>query len=214
MADLAALRTKVLDRIGVPSTDPQFPTALLNRFVNDAVHFIETDHDWPWLDASATITTAAGTSTYAFPADYRRTRSILAPSGGQLVPMPRYAIDELDDRWPTSGARGRPAGWGVDGEQIVLRPVPNAALTLTHRYVKAEPDLAVDADTPLMPSAFHPAIAEVATWMALRRDQQDPRAVSAWAAWAGEQTGWRYKMLDDSRRYQGPARVRVRSDYR
>lgn len=212
MADLSALRTKVLDRIGVPSTDPQFPAALLTRFVNDAMHFIETDHDWPWLNASATITTTAGDDTYAFPADYRRTRSILAPSGGEPLPLRRYSIDELDSRWPTSG-RGRPEAWGVDGEQIILRPMPDAVFTLTHRYVKSEPDLAGDTDVPLMPTAFHAAIAEVAAWMALRRDKQDPRAVAAWSAYANEQAGWRRKMLDDARRFGGPARVRVRSDW-
>lgn len=213
MADLSELRTKVLDRIGVPSTDPNFPAALLTRLVNDAMHFIETDYDWPWLHASATITTTEGIDGYSLPVEYyRRSRGVLAPSSGTPNPLAEFSIDELDNRWPTNTS-GTPAAWGIEGQQLVLRPVPNGAFTLTHRYVMAEPDLVNDSDTPLMPPAFHAAIADVAAWMALRRDQQDPRAVSAWAAWSNEQSGWRRKMLDDARRYRGPARVRVRSDW-
>lgn len=206
MADVTTIETWVYDRLGVPATDPQFPAATVIRFINQANHFIEVDEDWPWGQTSTTFNTADGTDTYSPPANWRKTRRLRVTVGSDKIPLERRPIDEIDD-WGVQS--GQPEVYAIEGDQIVVWPTPDGVYAVTHRYQKVEAELAAGGDTPGMPAAFHAAIAEVAAWMCLRRSREDPRAVAAWAAWAGP-GGWRSKMLDDLGRHAGPAKVRTR----
>ena len=201
--NLGQLRTEVYDRLGVPETDGQYPAAVLTRAVNAALNFIEAEQDWPWLTNTATLTTAAGTGDYLPPADWSRTVHLQRASYEKLQ---RVSIGELDSLWdPTTS--GPPEAWCPWSERIFLRPVPDAAYAYTHRYIKVDPALVADADTPLMPARFHVAIAEIATWFLLRRSKEDGRAIGAKAAY----DEWRARMADDRRRWSGPSKVKLRS---
>jgi len=199
------LRTEVYDRLGVATTDGQYPAAVLDRAINSAMHFIDTDGNWPWLHNTATLTTAAGTGDYPPPADWARTIQLVIPS---YQPLERADVGAMDSSWDAT-TRGKPEVWTVWGDRIFLRPVPDAAYAYTHRYYRAEPDLSADSgagSTPLMPARFHPAIVEVATWLLLRRSKEDGRAVGAKATY----DEWRARMADDRRRFSGPSKVKVR----
>lgn len=200
--NLAQLRTEVYDRLGVPETDGQFPPAVLTRAVNAAMNFIEAEQDWPWLTNTATLTTAAGTGDYPTPADWGRTVHLQRSS---YAPLTRVTIGDLDTNWDATMS-GEPEAWCPWGERIFLRPVPDAAYAYTHRYIKVDPALSADSDTPLMPARFHVAIAEIATWFLLRRSKEDGRAVGAKAAY----DEWRARMADDKRRWSGASKVKVR----
>lgn len=203
----AQLRDEVYDRVGADSTDGSFPPAKINRAINSALHFIESDHDCPWLGVTTTLVTAAGTSAYSVPSDWSKTMSLRLPG---YMSLERYDVDELDDLWPATASTGQPIQWGTWADQIELRPTPDAIYTLTHRYFKAEPELSTDTDTPLMPARFHTAIAEVATWLALRQDREDNRAVAALSAYEDR---WRKLMADHINRFSGPSKVKIRVRY-
>lgn len=179
--DLTALRTAVRTRLGVPSTDPQLTDANLTDLVNAANHYLETEWDWPWLETTEDIATVIGTATITPAAGWMRTIDLRISNG---VVLNRRPIEELD--FLASAGTGEPRLWCVAGGTITLFPTPSAVLTLKHRYVRSEPDLASGGDTPLVPASFHSAIVEYAAHLAYRRTRSDDKAkiaLDAYGTW-------------------------------
>lgn len=205
MTALSALRTSVYSRLGVPTSDALLTTAVVNQSINDAVNEIESEQDWPWYEAVETITTTAGTATYTPTAGWRRTREVKPTDD---FPLERFSIVELDDQYPFDTSQGRPCAYAIDLAKIVLRPTPDAAYTLTHRYIKQETALSADGDAPLIPDQFSPAIVALACHIVLGRSREDGRASGA----LEEYVRWLSKMRRYSRRHTGPVRIRTRWD--
>lgn len=197
------LRDAVYDRLGVDSTDPRLGTQRVDRLLNDALHWIGIEHDWPWLQSSTTFSTSSSTSTYPVPADWLRTRGLRI---AEFSPLDVYDPDELDAYWPLSTSQSRPEGYAVELDQLVLRPIPDAVYVVTHRYIRQEPDLSNDGQSPLMPVSFHPAIAEAAAYLLLRRTREEQRASLALSAY----NEWRGRMLGYEQRTRNSPRVRIR----
>lgn len=200
--NLGQLRAAVDRRTGI-AIDP----AGAADFVNEANRTIAADHDWPWLATSKSFSTIAGTGSYsgtdAIPADWLRTISLRV---ADEVPMGHLSVNALDDAWPSADSTGTPYQYSVHAGALLLRPIPDSVLTVTHRYFRAEPELVQDSDVPLMPALFHTAIAELAAAIVLRRARESVRAAECTAAYER----WARRMLDDVRRHAGPVKVRLR----
>lgn len=213
--NLTQLQASVYNRLGVDSSDGLLTPAVINAFINDANHQIELMHDWPWLQTDETITTVAGQDSYtpgAFNTAHDANGNTLIwhrtdelRDGVDATVLERQSNTELDDRWrPTD--MGKPREWAVYKDQIILRPVPDNVYTIVHRYVRQENDLVNTTDLPSMPASAHAAIADLATFLALRRDRNDPRAQAAEAAF----NTWMAGLQLDKKRYKTPGRVRIR----
>lgn len=198
-ADLVA---QVYDRLGVPTTDPQITAAVVQRLVNDALHEYEVEHDWPWLQASETLTTANGTDTYSLAANWRRTVSLRISDDWSLD---RYGLQDLFDSF-SDNTRGRPEAYTIWADQVILRATPDAVYSVKHRYMKKEADLSADGSAPFLPLEYQGCVVEKAASTALRRLRDEQRAASAEAAYQR----WLVKMRDDTRRSRGNGHVRVR----
>jgi hypothetical protein len=207
--NLTQMQAAVYARLGVDTTDGMLTPALVNGFINDANHQIELMHDWPWLQDVETITTVAGTDSYSPGAANADTfawhRTIELRDGLDATVLERFSITELDDRWQPN-EQGKPREFAIYGDKIILRPVPDSVYSVIHRYLRQEADLVSGSDTPSMPAATHAAIVELATYLALRRDRNDPRAQGAQAAFAS----WMSQLQIDKRRYTTPGKVRTR----
>lgn len=203
MTVLEDLKTAVLDRLGLPTTDGLITDAVLGRLINAAMQELEAEEDWPWLYTSESIAAVAGTGAYNPAATYARTRGLRVTTD---QPMRWYSLEELDTLWPDPTTRGRPVAYTVEADQLVIRPIPDASYTLTHTFIKAPADITTAA--PLMPARFYPGIVEIATVMAARR-QGASRTDGDPAAEAAER--WKAKMRKDRRRQSGKAHVRVLS---
>jgi hypothetical protein len=198
---LSELRTAVRTRLGNPATDGFFSDANLTDLVNEALQAISTERDWPWLTTSTTFPTVAGTAAYTPTAGWMRTL-VLCIDGYQ--PIEERQLAEIRSM-PTAD-RGMPRYYAVTGDQIVLRDVPDGVYTITHDYVKVEPALTSDANTPLMPSQFHYSIVAKAAELASIRQRDAVRAGEQLA----EYNAWVNRMLDNQRRTRAPKRIRVR----
>jgi hypothetical protein len=184
--NLSGLRSAVRNRIGVPATDSLFTDPVVNEIVNHALHAIEAEWDWPWLEATENIPTAAGTASYApLSTSWLRTLEL---QYGDYPPLERWDIARLRAMGVPAG---RPNYFAVYADQLQLRPVPTAVLTLTHLFIKRENDLAADADTPLMPATYHWALVEYAAYLCYRRSNRLDAAGGALAAY----TAWRDKWV-------------------
>lgn len=192
-------------RLGVPSGDALLTSTIVGQAVNEALHEIDSEADWPWLDATETINTVAGTDAYTPAANWSRTRSLRIAADG--YPMSRRTIDEVNDLWPFADQTSRPQVYAIEGGQLVVRPIPDGVYALEHRYVRTEADIS-GSSSPLMPAQFHPAIASLAAHIALGRSREDNRAAAALADFER----WLRRMQKFRRRYQGPGRIRSRWD--
>lgn len=198
--NLSEIRTALDRRTGLA-----FDTTAQTALVNEAVAFISADYSWPWLQAVETVTTVASTGTYNVAGDWAQTLELRRASDNfELIAL---SIGELEDSFdPSSDANGEPWAFAIYGEQIRLRPVPDAVYSLTHRYYKTEPVLSNTTDTPLMPVRFHHAIVEYAAHLAFRRAGKQNQASAALEGYKM----WRERMADDRRRRVGPVKVRIR----
>lgn len=182
---LSELQSALRTRLGVPNTDALFTDSVCTDLINQALHAIEVRHDWPWLEAVETITTANGDDDYVPAAGWMRTVS-LTISG--RAPLERKTITEIDE---LLGTTGDPRFYTVFAEQIIVRPVPTSALAIRHRYIKKETDLAGGSDTPLLPASYHGALIALAASFAFRRSNQLADAGAAQA----EYQAWEERML-------------------
>lgn len=182
---LATMQTSLRVRLGVPTDDALFTDTVLASLLNDALHAIEVKHDWPWLEAVETIATASGTANYSPASGWMRTVNVTI-SG--RPPLERVGINELD---MLLGTTGDPKYYGIFAEKIEVRPVPTTILSMTHRYIKKETDLASAGDTPLIPASFTPAVVALAAAFGFRRSNQLADAGAALA----EYQQWEERML-------------------
>lgn len=203
------LRESIYLHTGLEQSDTMVTTNVVDALINDAIHRIEIEHDWPWLMTTETLTTTANVA-YVTPAptalDWVRTRALTVTTTG-------YPVEQLasisDYRKQDSTARSdTPSYFTVINDLIYLWPVPSGAFSLTHDYVQAEPDLSSDQGEPAMPASFHQAIVEYASYLVLARVRDDERAAAARARFQELMS----VMKDNRRRVSGPMLPRVRED--
>lgn len=197
---LTELQAAVRLRMNAKTTDSVLTTANITEAINDAIRTITLEHDWFWLHTSTTITTVAGTSVYAVPADFLRTISITdTVIGNHLVQFPLIDLDSIV-------GQGRPNIYAVEAGNIILKPIPSDVNTFLHRYVKTETPLSVGGDTPLIPKEFSEGIVHGAALTAARFIRDSQMAAEA----AADYNDWLTVAQDNNRRSKEPMRVRVR----
>lgn len=207
--NLAQLRDAVRTRIGVPASDSFYTDPVLTDLVNESVQAVAAEHDWPWLQASTTFNTVAGTQAYTPPVDWNRTKALTVDGFDSIQWRSLQEIREYP-----STSRGNPAFFTVYGDQLRLTPVPDAVYVIQHDYLKDEPFLAGDTDTPLLPAQFHYAIVAFAVHLAHARNNEIGSfrgAVTGSAAAALQQYKmWLTRIETQYLRQTRPLRVRVR----
>lgn len=198
--DLTTMRTAVRTRIGNPSTDGFFSDAQVTDLVNEALQVVSTEDDWPWLQTSETIATVAGTQAYTPAADWVRTKELHIVNFEPLVFKSLAEINNYGD------VQAQPDSYTIYDEDLLLGPIPGAAYNVVHQYIKYEPALSNDNDTPIMPSQFHYAIVTKAAQLAHLRAGYAERADRE----EKEYQQWYRRMVSFRRRSQRPVRPRVR----
>ncbi len=174
----------------------------MNDAVNEAMHYLNAASDWPWLQAKESINTIAATDLYTPAANWQRSLDLRHADDRTLINWDPF---KLRERWALIAA-GQPSEWAIDVDQILLRPIPDGIYPLVHTYLITDPDLVSDSDVPLVPSSEHYAIVEFSTYLALRRDAENPRAQLAQQAY----NAWQADALQKRRRVDKPWRVNVR----
>lgn len=204
---LMQLREKVRNRAGISSGDQYIPSQVLDDAINQAILQIDGEYHWPWLEATQTISLVDGTDTYALPADYRATRSMVAlntDSSNSVLPQvsPTQALSKV-----TTDV-GFPMGYALYEGNIVLLPTPGAGYTLKHLYYRQSTELVNDTDEPLIPDLWHPAVVAAAAGNIAMREEL--RGIKD--ACDVDVANWIRKMRNALRRSTGPVVPRIRKD--
>lgn len=195
--------------MGNPSTDGFFSDANLTQVIAEANHALGVEADWPWLEASATLTTVSGQQAYTPPVasstSWLRTVAISRSdtSSGGFYSLVMRSLPEIRELGTETG---EPTFYCVSGEQILLAPVPSAVMTYTHDYIKQEKTLAIAADEPFLPAQFQYALVHLATSLAHMRQGDMQRSDFHMKLYQS----WLTRMRDNRRRTSQFPRIRVR----
>jgi hypothetical protein len=184
--NVGALQSRVRNRVGTPSDDQGLPVNMLTDFINEANLQIAMEHDWPWRFTSTTLPTVAGTGSYALPANHLRTRVLRIAA---QRPLRERTLFDLETSFSDDATRGQPTDYTVEGANLLLRPIPNAAYTINHWYLRVEPAVSKDSDIPLMPEMFQTSIVELASFLAFRKIGNTEQAAiceAAYQKWLGK----------------------------
>ena len=141
---LSDIRTEIRTRMGLSASDTNFTDAVLTSIINVALREVSTFEDWPWLEVSTTVNTAASTETVSLAAAVRKVTSM------------RYQYRELlfrpyRDRNLFYGVTGVPAAFSEKAGTWYIWPTPDAVYSLNYDYIRTEADLSGDTDEPLIP---------------------------------------------------------------
>jgi hypothetical protein len=176
----AALQARVRARLNTDTSDPL--SASLDEMVNEALHYLDSASPtgWPWTRTIGTFSTVNGTSAYPF-ATVDAAHSIAKILGLKVLVQTNYyeplnllGADEAWQIYPSTLTR-RPESYFVEGKTVYLAATPDGVYTIGYRAVISEPDLAADADEPILPVTFHGALVEATLLLAYQTLQDMPK---------------------------------------
>lgn len=194
--NLGELRTATNRRSGVLYDD-----AALDDLINEAVQRIALEAEWPWLHALYEFTATDDDGTQALPDGARRVSSVNLGGYEAFV----TSIENLD-AWDNVYVTSR-HGYAVRGTDLLFRPTQPAGTTITVRYIRSEPRLTGERDTPLLPDVYHDAVVNLACAIANERVGNFKRAEQ----FDRRYTDWLRTMKANALRVGGrTGRIRVR----
>lgn len=180
MSTLAQLRSECLNT----GFDVNAYSSRITGWLNDAASTIARKAEWYGEEGIYAIPTANAVSTYAWPADLAKVRSVitLAADPSPSQELQRVSLADID-RSPA--ASGHPWYYAVDGPNLHLFPVPDTtAYALELRYWKLPPALVNDSDVPVIPADYHSMLVFYALARCYERDDDTTMAAYYDGRWA------------------------------
>jgi len=205
--DLDTIKTNALDVFGYNSSDPLLDGTTLTRLINSSLQQLSTEFDWPWLYAETTHSVVAGTTDYAVPTRWTRTKW-LAIAEDELVF--RSLRDFRRIVGDTTHPQGQPTFYTIVGDTSVrVGRIPDASYTLDHGYFTSEAVLSSGTDTPALPNEYDDMLVMyVALKMAVRKGEQVDINIAR-----SEITRWLKRVRDNVRRSSAFPRIKIRNDW-
>ena len=178
MPDRAAIRDWVREQTLIESDD--WSDDKINNVINQGLRVLATKFKWPWLAASTTLSTVAGTTTYAMPSDLTHTAAITHQTKPQrLVEVaPHQILGPRGGDLPS----GAPTSYYIHGSNIYLDKVPTEAATYDWLYFTQVSVLDNDTDVPAFAEEFHLVLADYAIAQAWQREEDFTKADEAMEA--------------------------------
>jgi len=126
-------------------------SSLIGKFVNDAKRQIEDSYTWNVLAQTVTITTAAGTSSYALTGAGQKFRVTDAINTTSVITLDNTTVADMNRKLnfgtPSQSIPSEFCYNGVDGNgdtKVDLFPVPNGVYTLLFDLIIPQANLSAD----------------------------------------------------------------------
>lgn len=189
------LRSEVAQRLRIPPAgDPLLDEPMLNDMLRAALIDICSGNDWPWLLTTASVTFTAGVGP--LPSTAVKVRDLVINSRrGEYVENAEFLdCQSLLSRFV----------WTVLGPNIVLTPAPTISPTNTLYFIRPEPALTADTQSPLLPEAHQQVLIARACYHAeVRRGRADAASFHD-----DEYERGLNRMKDATKRRTGPRQIR------
>lgn len=146
----------------------------INAILDQGIRDCAVKFDWPFLAKSDSITLVGGTESYALPADLGKLRAL-------VLDGTRYRLREISSNtaWENEGGlpgSGTPRTFFIWGSNVLFRPIPDAAGTVTVYYHKTPTLLTNDTSTPEWDAQFHMILADFAAQHMWEREEEFEKA--------------------------------------
>lgn len=151
-----------------------FPDDKINAILDQGVRDVATKFDWPFLAKSDSITLVQDQEGYALPADMGKLRAMVLD--GTNVRLREIAPTTAWENEGATPAGGAPRTFFIWGSNVVFRPVPDAAGTVTVYYHKTPTLLANDTSEPEWDAQFHLILADFAAQHMWEREEEFEKA--------------------------------------
>jgi len=155
MTTAANLIISIRNRTNLATDDARVSDANLLDFINAAIQDCESQKEWPWREHIETISITNGDNTYTPAADWKTTLSL-------TLDDPPAVLQRRTWKWTRrlawSNLKGTPVYYTDHGGQFYLYPVPDAAYTMKHRFLKTVGVLAATSSSVASPDWFDPVI--------------------------------------------------------
>ena len=171
--DFSALQTEFFARGFDFLNDAGAGLTRAKRWINEAMHEINDQDDWLFLQATSTGTaplTISDLDTVSSVYDTTQQRALVRESAGDLV-----------DRFGDLTTTGTPMFYYVTSGIVNVYPA-NTTDSLSVRYYKIQTDLSANGDVPLIPDRFRAAIVEYAAAKGYRDSDNPQLAAECMAA--------------------------------
>lgn len=204
MATRIDLAARLIDKLGLLTSDEMVSTDKLNRSINNGIERMATEFTWPWLQAMTTVNVLAGTSTYNLPS--RCTQVIAAGLDSAEDELTSVNLREI---LKTTSNLGDPRKFTIIGSQIRLLPTPSVNDTLTLIYVTADTYLSDDSKVVLTPDWY---LDILVTYAALDRavPLKDQELLNSLEMMRKQ---WLESISESVLRTTKPARISLREDF-
>ena len=133
MTTAANLIISIRNRVNLHVDDARVSDANLLDFINAAIQDCESQKEWPWREHSENISVTSGDNTYTPAADWKTTLSLTLDDPPAVLQRKTW---KWTRRLAWSNLKGTPAYYTDHGGTLFLYPVPDAAYTMHHRFLK------------------------------------------------------------------------------
>ena len=151
----ANLIISIRNRVNLATDDARITDANILDFINAAIQDCEAQKEWPWREAIETISVTNGDNTYDPAADWKTTLSL-------TLEDPPAVLQRRTWKWTRRLAwgslKGTPVYYTDHAGVLYLYPVPDAAYTMHHRYLKTVSALASTSASVVSPDWFDQVI--------------------------------------------------------
>jgi hypothetical protein len=185
-----ALIDDVRKRADIESVTDRFPDAEILEYINQSIAKLYTNldlMDHTYYRSSSSITTVAGTSSYALPDDFWHAKKVSTTINGKPYTLKRFNPLEEDVLERVAWQTQFPEFYELSGSNIILRPVPASGYTVSIYYSQAPVRLVAGADTFDGIAGFEEWVVLNAAIKTRRKNRQDATDLQADA---GETWAW------------------------
>lgn len=177
MPNRAAIRDYVRQQTLIESDD--WADGKIDAVINQGLRRLSTRFDWPWLAATTTLVTVAGTTSYDLPTGLRKTAAITRQDKPQR--LVEVSLWEILGKWGGDLPTGTPTSYYRHGSKMYLDRSPSEAATYDWLYFAAPTMLSNDTDEPQFVEEFHLMLADYAIAKAWEREEDFTKASDAMA---------------------------------
>lgn len=180
---LTDIRTKVRNRV----RDSGYDSTEITNYLNDTQNDVFNEYRLPFMEDTEDYTLASGTADITngtgLPTNFVTPISLFVTSSGSEKTLVFRDIREMDELYPdftdsTTYPNNAPSVAYKFAQTINVFPKPNAAYTVTLRYLKKPTLLSADADIPSLPSEFEELLVVGAAYRVLQvKDNYDQAGI-------------------------------------
>ena len=191
--DLDAIRAQV--RMIMLVEDVNVSDVEIDLLVNSGVDEVSLADEWPFLEASATLTLVASTQTYALPAAFEYMLALVDDDNDKTIPYidPQTYFNFYGN--DTGNESTEFNFWTIWEDVIYITPTPSTNDTnrFTTYYYKTGTQLASGTDVPDWHEAFHQILVEYVKWKLWDREEyffQSERAFITYSRYLEAMSSW------------------------